>query len=136
MTSKAQSQEKIVLYRGWKETGKYVWSPFVTKIELRLRLAGLPYQADVGSPREAPRGKIPYVEVKDTASNESHSLSDSTLVIKGLVENGLIDDINADLSPPERAEDLALRAMLEDKLYFYHVGAPLLSLDKLCTVRS
>jgi hypothetical protein len=31
----------ITLYRGWKENSVYVWSPFVTKLELRLRLAGI-----------------------------------------------------------------------------------------------
>lgn len=126
MATDSQSQPKIVLFRGWKDTGRYVWSPFVTKIELRLRLAGRPYQTDVGSPRDAPRGKIPWIEVSDDTSAEPDALSDSTLIIKGMIENGLVDDINCSLSPSERAVDLALRAMLEDKLYFYHVRGPAL----------
>ncbi len=34
----------------------------------------------------------------------------------------MLDDLNAKLSPTEKAHDLALRALLEEKLYFYQVG--------------
>jgi len=37
------------------------------------------------------------------------------------VEEGRLEDLNAKLSPTERAMDLAIRALLEDKLYFYQV---------------
>lgn len=37
------SPSKIVLFRGWDDPGNYVWSPFVTKVELRLRVAGVAY---------------------------------------------------------------------------------------------
>lgn len=118
MASKVQPQ--ITLFRGWKEFGRYVWSPFVTKVELRLRLANLKYTTEQGSPRDSPRGKIPYVTFADPGTKKSTTLSDSTLIISDLIQNGQLPDINARLSPEQRAYDLALRAMLEDKLYFYH----------------
>lgn len=46
-------------------------------------------------------------------------MGDSTLIVKALTERGLLPDLNAALSPAQRAEDLALRALLEEKLYFY-----------------
>jgi hypothetical protein len=117
MTPDNTQKGSLVLYRGWKETGNYVWSPFVTKLELRLRHAGVPYRIDVGSATTAPKGKIPYIEI-----TESECLGDSTLIIKRLMKNGTVQDLNAKLSPENRAHDIALRALLEDKLYFYHVN--------------
>lgn len=51
-------------------------------------------------------------------------LADSTLISEKLVEDGVLDELNAKFSPTEKAHDLALRALLEDKLYFYQVGVP------------
>ncbi|KAL0261091.1 hypothetical protein SLS55_004787 [Diplodia seriata] len=105
----------ITLCRGWDDPGNYVWSPFVTKVELRLRAAGAEYKAASGSVKSAPRGKIPYLTI-----NETESLSDSTLIIENLTSTGVLPDINATLSPAQRTHDRALCALLEDKLYFYH----------------
>ncbi|GME51029.1 Glutathione s-transferase [Neofusicoccum parvum] len=110
------SSSKATLYRGWDEPGHYVWSPFVTKVELRLRLAEVSYQIAAGSVNKSPRGKVPYIAL----SEKGEILSDSTLILKKLTEDGVLPDINATLSPAQRAHDLALRALLEDKLYFYH----------------
>lgn len=109
------SSSRITLFRGWDDPGHYVWSPFVTKVELRLRLARAPYQVASGSIKSAPRGKIPYLTLSET-----ESLSDSTLILQKLAEQGVVEDINVNLSPAQKAHDLALRALLEDKLYFYH----------------
>ena len=132
MSSEGKPQPQITLYRGWPVTGKYVWSPFVTKVEARLRFAGVSYRVGGGSLLKAPRGKIPYLEVSRAGEGNSGQdeigaearttmLSDSTLIAERLVEEGLLEDWNAELEPVERANDLALRAMVEDKLYFYQV---------------
>lgn len=122
----------LTLYRGWPTPGKHVWSPFVIKLEARLRFAGVPYTAAAGSPMTAPRGKIPYVEsrgqplgapwaVREEGGEAVASLGDSGVITRALVDQGVVPDLNARLSAAERAYDLALRALLEDKLYFYHV---------------
>ena len=49
------------------------------------------------------------------------SLADSGIIIEKLKENGFLDDLNAGLSPQQKAHDMALKALLEDKLYFYQV---------------
>ena len=103
----------------------YIWSPFVTKLETRLRFAGLAYRTEAGSLSKAPKGKIPYVSISsktDSGSQAPVLLADSTLIIERLVEDGASDDLNAKLSPTEKALDLAIRALLEDKLAFYQVG--------------
>lgn len=105
----------LIVFRGWLDPGKHVWSPFVIKLEARLRFARVSYVTDCGSVRKAPKGKIPYLECTNG------TLGDSTLIIKQLVEWSRLPDLNAKLSPAVRAKDLALRALLEDKLYFYHV---------------
>jgi glutathione S-transferase len=113
-------QPQLILYRGWDSPGCYVWSPFVTKVEARLRFARLKYKADSGSVQKSPKGKIPYIEIKKT-SGEVTTLSDSGLIVGRLVDEGLLDDLNARLSPVEKAHDLAIRALLEDKWYFFQV---------------
>lgn len=131
MTSKSTTEPHITVYRGWKDPGKYVWSPFVTKLEFRLRYGGLSYETEAGSTFKAPKGKVPYIAIveKDLKGGDtecSTSFADSSLIIQALMENGLLEDINASLSPVDRTHDLALRALLEDKLYFYHVCSILL----------
>lgn len=123
------STPDITIFRGWDDPGKYVWSPFVTKLEARLRFAGVRYNVDCGSLQAAPRGKIPYIECSAPASSSQNPgtakkviLSDSALIIKTFAERGTIPDLNAAILPEDRAKDLALRAVLENKLYYYHVS--------------
>ncbi|GES58585.1 glutathione S-transferase [Aspergillus terreus] len=112
---------KVVLYRGWPDAGKYVWSPFVVKLEARLRFAGISYTTRAGSLKTAPKGKIPYVEISEDDASASTSMGDSTLIIKYLIEQNILPDLNGRISPTARAHDLALRALMEEKLYFYHM---------------
>ena len=122
---------RLTLYRGWLDRGKHVWSPFSVKLEARLRFAGVSYATDAGSPFKAPKGKIPYIEYQgippsgcvDESQLLPTTLGDSTLIIKHLIERDVLPDINAKLSSTAKAQDLALRALLEEKLYFYHVRA-------------
>ncbi|RYO95292.1 hypothetical protein DL766_002278 [Monosporascus sp. MC13-8B] len=89
----------ITVFRGWEDPGRYVWSPYVIKLEARLRFGGM-------------RGHV-WAETNSL-------LSDSTFIIKVLSRWGIVPDLNAVLGPEDRAKDLALRALLEEKLYFYH----------------
>jgi len=116
-----KSQPDIVLYTGFEGSGSHSWSPFVTKLETRLRFAGVKYRTAAGSPRAAPRGKIPYVAIRQSDAGAETLLGDSALIIEKLVADGIVDDLNAHLSPAEQANDFALQALLEDKLYFYQV---------------
>jgi glutathione S-transferase len=86
-------------------------SPFVHKLENHLRLAGLAYDKRPGDARKAPRGKLPYIE------HEGRQIGDSQRIIEYLVERGLAD-LDAGLTPAQRADAFALRSMLESDLYF------------------
>lgn len=134
-------QPDITVFRGWKDSGKYVWSPYVIKLETRLRFAGVRYITGVGSPKTAPKGKIPYIEYRKPSFSssspsptvrESALMGDSTLITKTLTECGVLSDLNSALGPAERSHDVALRALLEDKLYFYHVSLIDLSFLESC----
>lgn len=123
MASHFQPQLNLALYRGFQGSPNYVWSPFVTKLEARLRFGGLSYYTEVGSPFSGPRGKIPYIVMSKPDSTEPpKTLGDTTLITAKLVEDGVMEDLNAGLDPAEKAQDLALRALLEEKLYWYQVG--------------
>jgi len=127
MASHLKPHPNITLYRGFQASAVYAWSPFFTKLEARLRFAGLPYRAEPGSLAKAPRGKIPYVAISKTESTTTPTvLGDTTAIIQTFVEDGLLLDLNAKLSPTEKAHDLATRALLEEKLYFYQVSVLLL----------
>lgn len=113
----------LTIFRGGGAIGEYASSPFVTKLELRLRMAGQPYSVDDGAPWLGPKGKIPYIEIPSEvlATQElgvSTKLGDSALIIKHMVDSHSLQDLNVSLSPAQKAQDLALRALLEDKLYF------------------
>lgn len=113
----------ITLCRGWAQSGVYVWSPFVTKLELRLRLAGVTYSTEAGNPRTAPTGKIPYISIPSLTNPASPALKigDSSLIAQHFIENGTMEDLNADLDETRKALDLAVRALFEDKLYFFNM---------------
>jgi hypothetical protein len=113
-----QIAQKLIIH-GANKPGQYTWSPFVTKLEFRLRLSDLPYQHGTGGPFTAPRGKIPYVELPRPGA-PSESLGDTTLITKELVHRELLPDLNARLSAADAAHDIAIRALLEDKLFFYN----------------
>jgi hypothetical protein len=109
----------LIVYRGPCATGAYTWSPFVAKLETRLRFSHKKYSTQVGSLSESPKGKLPYILIEDETPV---LISDSTLIIRTLVESGMMEDLNADLTPAQTALDLAIRALLEDKLYFMTVS--------------
>jgi hypothetical protein len=115
MATPIKSLPKFVVYRGFQAVPTHVWSPFVNKLETRLRLGKVPYRLDVGSPRSGPRGKIPYLRTEGS----DEVLGDTALITRRLVDDGVLADLNAGLTPAQRAQDLAVRALLEDKLYFY-----------------
>ncbi|KAK8084241.1 hypothetical protein PG997_005512, partial [Apiospora hydei] len=90
---------------------------------------GVAYRTAAGSPKTAPRGKIPYVEFSDSSCSSSGddgegagtgALGDSGLIIKALTERGLLADLNARLDGEGRARDLGVRSLMEDRLCFYH----------------
>lgn len=85
-------------------------SPFAMKVELLLKLSGLPYQVVQADIRAAPRGKIPWIV------DEEAVVSDSRM-IKTYLETRYDIDFTNDYSARALAHGLAIERMLEDHLY-------------------
>ena len=109
-------------------TNVYSWSMFVTKLEARLRFSHKPYSLSTGTPLKAPKGKIPFVRIGDGSDENSEMLGDSAIIIRRLIELGEIEDFNGEIdsdageAAERRARDLGIRALVEDRFYFYSVS--------------
>ncbi len=87
-------------------------SPFCTKVELYLKMTGLPYKNHfIMDPRPGPKGKAPYIVVGDLRIGVSH------LIIQYLKKK-YGDSLDAHLSPVERATALAFQRLMEEDLYW------------------
>jgi glutathione S-transferase len=90
-------------------------SPFVTKADVLFKMSGVPYQAVTGNLRDAPKGKMPYIEDKGV------KIGDSTLIRLHLEKNYGVD-FDKHLSPAEKGIAWAMEKMLEDNLYWAMVS--------------
>jgi len=71
-------------------------SPFVTKGEVLLKMASLPYQTDPTGFRRAPKGKLPYID------DDGERIADSTF-IRWHLEKKYGVDFERGLSVEQRA---------------------------------
>ena len=77
---------KIILSGGGEMWGLPEISPFVTKTEIHLRMAGLDYTKRQAMPEESPKGQIPFID------DGGMLIGDSTFIrfhIEGMKEDGL-----------------------------------------------
>jgi glutathione S-transferase len=89
-------------------------SPFCVKLEFWLRLAGLPFETITKfQPGRAPKGKYPFIVEEDGAA----PLGDSGFIIEHLTRKHHVT-IDDGLDAHARAQSVALRALIEDQLYF------------------
>jgi glutathione S-transferase len=86
-------------------------SPFVTKAEVLLKMAGLPYKTDTGGFNKAPKGKLPYI------IDDGDTIADSTF-IRWHLEKKYRIDLDRGLDAEQRAIAWAFEKMLEDHLYW------------------
>jgi hypothetical protein len=121
-----KSPISLTVFRGFPDKGCFVWSPFVTKLEARLRFGNISYRTESGSIIQAPRGKVPYISIDRGNGNET--LADSALITRALIESGDLEDLNSNLTASSMLRDLSIRALLEDKLYFYQVQGTIFEL--------
>jgi glutathione S-transferase len=91
-------------------------SPFVTKAEVLLKMAGQPYRTDVNGFNKAPKGKLPYID------DDGVRVGDSTF-IRAHLESKYGADFDRGLSSEQRAIAWAFEKMAEDHLYWPLVHA-------------
>src|SRR5262245_44192058 len=86
-------------------------SPFVTKAEVLLKMAGLTYRTDTKGLRKAPKGKLPYID------DDGERVADSTF-IRRHIETKYGIEFDRGLSAEQRAIGWAFEKMAEDHLYW------------------
>ena len=84
-------------------------SPYVTKTEVQLKMAGLDYRKVPGRTDQSPKGQLPYID------DGGELVADSTF-IRAHIEAKYGLDLDAGLSPVERAQAWTLERMIENHL--------------------
>lgn len=84
-------------------------SPYVTKTEVQLMMAGLSYRKTIGSQEAAPKGQLPWIE------DAAQAIGDSTF-IRVHIERKYDVDLDIGLSGKERAQAWAIERMIENQL--------------------
>jgi glutathione S-transferase len=106
----------ITLYGFGSGFGLPEISPFVTKTEVQLKMAGLAYRKERAMPPASPKGQLPFIE------DDGVAVADSTF-IRAHVERKYGFDFDAGLDRAERAQAWAFERMIEHHLYWALVGA-------------
>ncbi|WP_293904876.1 glutathione S-transferase family protein [Phenylobacterium sp.] len=99
----------ITLYGAGEGFGLPEISPYVTKTEVQLRMAGLAYEKVRAAPQESPKGQMPFLDAGGVR------IADSTF-IRGYLERTYGLDFDEGLSPRQRAEAWAIERMVENHL--------------------
>ena len=82
-------------------------SPYVTKTEIQLKMAGLDYRKARGRPDQSPKGQLPFVD------DAGELISDSTF-IRAHIEARHGVDLDEGLTSAERAQAWAIERMVEN----------------------
>jgi glutathione S-transferase len=101
----------IVLYGGGPNFGLPEISPYVTKTEVQLEMAGLKYRKARANPKESPKGQLPFIDDGD------ERIADSTF-IRAHIERKYRIDLDKGLDSRERAEAWAIERMVENHFSF------------------
>jgi glutathione S-transferase len=91
-------------------------SPFVTKCEVQLKMAGLAYRKERAMPPASPKGQLPYID------DNGQNIADSTF-IRAHVERKYGFDFDAGLDRQQRAQAWAYERMIEHHVYWALIGA-------------
>jgi glutathione S-transferase len=101
----------IILYGGGPNFGLPEISPYVTKTEVQLKMAGLAYRKEQARPPESPKGQLPFID------DAGERIADSTF-IRTHIERKYGVDLDEGLDSRERAEAWAIERMIENHFGF------------------
>lgn len=99
----------IVLFGGGPAFGLPEVSPYVTKTEVQLKMAGIPYVKEFARPELSPKGQLPFID------DGGVLVADSTF-IRAHLERHYCVDLDEGLSTFERAQAWAIERMIENQL--------------------
>ncbi len=97
----------ITLYGFGPNFGLPETSPYVTKTEVQLQMAGLAYRKEQAFPEQSPKGQMPFIK------DDGVLVADSAF-IRRHIERKYGVDLDAGLNPRQRAEAWALERMVEN----------------------
>ena len=100
----------IILFGGGAGFGLPDVSPFATKAEVQLKMAGLPFTKERAMPDASPKGQLPFI------SDGGALIADSTF-IRAHIEKTYGIDFDKGLDDRQRAEAWAIERMIENHLY-------------------
>ncbi|MCF6192982.1 MAG: glutathione S-transferase family protein [Kangiellaceae bacterium] len=103
----------LTLYGFGSSFGLADASPFVTKVDCYLRMAGIEYEINTTSDnlKKSPKGKLPYIV------DQGLKIADSQAIIEHLVEKQN-DILDSSLSPEQKAQAYLITKSLDENLYF------------------
>jgi glutathione S-transferase len=97
----------ITLYGAGEGFGLPEISPYVTKTEVQLKMAGLAYTKAQAHPQESPKGQVPFID------SNGVRIADSTF-IRGYIERTYGVDFDEGLDTVQRAQAWAIERMMEN----------------------
>lgn len=97
----------IILYGAGEGFGLPEISPYVTKTEVQLKMAGLAYEKRRGDREASPKGQLPYIDV------DGVRVADSTF-IRAWLERVYGLDFDEGLTAEQRAQAWAIERMMEN----------------------
>lgn len=103
----------ITLYGFGEGFGLVDASPFVLKIDVYLRIAGLEFErkSDIANLRNAPKGKLPYIV------EGGKTIADSAFILDYLNSKPGVS-LSSGLSPEQRAQAYLIAKSLDENLYW------------------
>jgi len=101
----------IILSGGGPNFGLPEISPYVTKTEVQLKMAGLAYRKVRGMPMDSPKGQVPFID------DDGERIADSTF-IRAHIERKYGVDLDAGLDSHARAQAWAIERMVENHFGF------------------
>lgn len=115
----SETTPNIILFGFPKPPGGPSISGFCQKLETFLRFTSTPYELRDARPSDAPKGKLPYVEIRHSSNTTPEVLADSHFIIRHLIAQGISSDPDqlAELTTAQKAESRAWQAYIEEKLY-------------------
>lgn len=99
----------IILYAAGEGFGLPEVSPYVTKTEVQLRMAGLAYRKEGAMPETSPKGQLPWID------DHGVRVADSTF-IRAHLEKAYGFDLDAGLDAAQRGQAWAIERMVENHL--------------------
>ncbi len=99
----------ITLYAAGPAYGLPEGSPYVTKTEIHLKMAGLWYEKVPAHPETSPKGQLPWID------DDGIKVADSTF-IRAYIERSYGVDLDAGLTKAQRGQAWAIERMVENHL--------------------